>query len=49
MSTRIDIPADPVRADEPRSPPAAEIPDDACTAEAVVSKMLPEWFGSSWL
>ena len=42
MSTRIDIPADPVRADEPRSPPAAEIPDDACTAEAVGGLGFPD-------
>jgi signal transduction histidine kinase len=34
MSTRIDIPADPVRADEPRSPPTAEIPGGARAADA---------------
>ena len=42
MSTRIDIPADPVRADEPRSPPAAEIPDDVRTAEAVGGLGFPD-------
>ena len=42
MSTRIDIPADPVRADEPRSPPAAEIPDDARAAEAVGGLGFPD-------
>ena len=35
MSTRIGIPADPVRADEPRSPPAADIPVGARAADAV--------------
>ena len=35
MSTRIDIPADPVRADEPRSPPVAHIPGGARAADAV--------------
>jgi signal transduction histidine kinase len=35
MSTRIDIPADPVRADEPRSPPAANIPVGARAVDAV--------------
>src|SRR5579863_3463965 len=35
MSTRIDIPADPVRADEPRSPPVADIPGGARAADAV--------------
>ena len=34
MSTRIDIPADPVRADEPRSPPVAELPGGARAADA---------------
>jgi signal transduction histidine kinase len=34
MGARIDIPPDPVRADEPRSPPAAEIPGDARAADA---------------
>ncbi|HEV2536647.1 MAG TPA: GAF domain-containing protein [Streptosporangiaceae bacterium] len=34
MGTRIDIPADPVRADEPRSPPVAEIPGGARAADA---------------
>jgi signal transduction histidine kinase len=29
MGTRIDIPSDPVRADEPRSPPVADIPGGA--------------------
>src|SRR6476659_54565 len=42
MSTRIDIPADPVRSDEPRSPPAAEIPDDVRTAEAVGGLGFPD-------
>jgi signal transduction histidine kinase len=35
MSTRVDIPADPVRADEPRSPPVADIPGGARAADAV--------------
>jgi len=35
MSTRIDIPADPVRADGSRSPPTAGTPGGACAADAV--------------
>jgi signal transduction histidine kinase len=42
MSTWIDIPADPVRADEPRSPPAAEIPGGARAAEAVSGLGFPD-------
>jgi signal transduction histidine kinase len=42
MSTRIDIPADPVRADEPRSPPTAEIPGGARAAEAVSGLGFPD-------
>ena len=42
MSTRIDIPADPVRADEPRSPPVAEIPGGARAADAAGGLGFPD-------
>jgi signal transduction histidine kinase len=42
MSTRIDIPADPVRADEPRSPPAAVVPGGARAADAVSGLWFPD-------
>ena len=42
MSTRIDIPAAPVRADGPRSPPAAEIPGGARAADAVSGLGFPD-------
>ena len=42
MSTRIDIPAGPVRADGPRSPPAAEIPGGARAADAVSGLGFPD-------
>jgi signal transduction histidine kinase len=42
MSTRIDIPADPVRADGSRSPPAAETPGGARAAEAVGGLGFPD-------
>ena len=42
MSTRIDIPADPVRGDGPRSPPAAEIPGGARAADAVSGLGFPD-------
>jgi signal transduction histidine kinase len=42
MSARIDIPADPVRADEPRSPPVAEIPGGARAADAAGGLGFPD-------
>jgi signal transduction histidine kinase len=42
MSTRIDIPADPVREDEPRSPPVAEIPGGARAADAAGGLGFPD-------
>ena len=42
MRTRIDIPADPVRADEPRSPPVAEIPGGARAADAAGGLGFPD-------
>jgi signal transduction histidine kinase len=42
MSTRIDIPADPVRAGESRSPPAADIPGGARAADAVSGLGFPD-------
>ena len=42
MSTRTDIPADPGRADEPRSPPVAEIPGGARAADAVSGLGFPD-------
>jgi signal transduction histidine kinase len=42
MSTRIDIPADPARADEPRSPPVADIPGGARAADAVRGLGFPD-------
>jgi len=42
MSTRIDIPADPVRADEPRSPPVAEPPGGARAADAAGGLGFPD-------
>lgn len=42
MSTRIDISADPVRADEPRSPPVAEIPGGARAADAAGGLGFPD-------
>jgi signal transduction histidine kinase len=42
MSTRIDIPADPVRIDQPRSPPAAEIPGGARAADAAGGLGFPD-------
>jgi len=42
MSTRIDIHADPVRADEPRSPPVAEIPGGARAADAAGGLGFPD-------
>jgi signal transduction histidine kinase len=42
MSTRIDIPADPVRADESRSPPAAELPGGARAADAAGELGFPD-------
>src|ERR1700733_6427166 len=41
-STRIDIPADPVRPDESRSPPAADIPGGARAADAVSGLGFPD-------
>ena len=42
MSTRIDIPADPVRADGSRPPPAAGIPGGARAAEVVSGLGFPD-------
>jgi signal transduction histidine kinase len=42
MSTRIDIPADPVRADEPRSPSAAETPSGARAADGAGGLGFPD-------
>ena len=42
MSTRNDIPADPVRRDGPRSPSAAEIPGGARAADAVSGLGFPD-------
>jgi signal transduction histidine kinase len=42
MSTRIDIPADPVRVAEPRSPPAGDIPGGARAADAVSGLGFPD-------
>jgi signal transduction histidine kinase len=42
MSTRIDIPADPVRADESRSPPVAEVPGGARAADAAGGLGFPD-------
>src|SRR5271167_1339231 len=42
MSTRIDIPADPVRAGEPGSPSAAEIPGGASAADAAGGLGFPD-------
>ena len=42
MSTRIDIPADPVRADEPRSPPTAVMPGGARAADVVSGLRFPD-------
>jgi signal transduction histidine kinase len=42
MGALIDIPPDPVRADEPRSPPVAEIPGDARAADAAAGLGFPD-------
>ena len=42
MGTRIDIPADPVRADESRSPPVAELPGGARPADAAGGLGFPD-------
>ena len=42
MSTRIDIPADPVRPDEPRSPPVGEIPGGARAVDAAGGLRFPD-------
>ncbi len=42
MSTRIDIPPDPVRIDEPRSPPVADIPGGARAADAAGELCFPD-------
>jgi signal transduction histidine kinase len=42
MSTRIDIPADPARADELRSPPAADVPGGARAADAAGGLGFPD-------